>query len=69
MLIWQHKKWRALTKKQREHVKVDAGCRTLEQLAHTIRWQRCYEDKHGEVPCWDCKDIARVLEIPEESHV
>jgi hypothetical protein len=54
--------FKALTAKERRHLKTVALCNTLEQFKRTAAEQARMRRKPGAIePCWDCKFIARKL--------
>jgi hypothetical protein len=63
-------KFSELTKKEKKHLRITAGCRTLNQFKKTAEFQReqrlrqTFELKPLLEPCWECKFIAKKLGLP-----
>lgn len=55
---WQKK----LTAKERRHLK-EMGVSSLDSFKHTREVQLRIEQKHGVCACFECRHIARQLEI------
>lgn len=58
---WQDK----LTAKERKHLRIVAGVRTLAGVKTTLMKQKEMREEDGSFePCWDCRTIARKLDLP-----
>ena len=58
--------WKKLSKAERRHVHIDAGCRCTSAFQRTIDAHAKEERETGLPQCWECKSIARKLGyVPE----
>ncbi len=62
---WTNRK-KILTKAEMKHLTNDAGCNTKTAFQSTINSQQRARERDPDPrvePCWDCRSIARKLEI------
>ena len=58
--------WSKLTKKEIIHLVIDAGIKDVDGLNLTVASHEEHRKKGDFEPCWDCKSIARKLNMIED---